>query len=223
MKTTNPLRKLPARLRRHARTPLLALAAWGVCLALLLTFFATRASFGSTGDEGWTSKSDGRITVRVSGSLDISPGDGSVEGDDLGDLSLRSETGGELQLVDSKGRPRYRYVPTTADEATLQGPNGPAYQVRHGQEGAKLVLSGASGGVLFRVKVKADKFNLYDSTDRRFAKGKRKDGAIVVRSEPDGADIGRITGASSLGEAGILSLPIPAPYRVLLWASRTQL
>jgi hypothetical protein len=74
----------------------------------------------------------------------------------------------------------------------------------------------ASGEVLYRVKLKEEKFNVYDGQGARVRHGKVKGGAVVVR-DAAGATVLTITGARDLGRAGLLATPIPDLPRALFW------
>lgn len=242
MKQIDPFRVLPPTFQKHLVVPYYVLAVWGFCVASLLVFFslagrpADRYGFAAaspelvsaspgSGDAGAVTERSLLVTGQVSMQILITEtGHPSFTGDGLDGLVLRGKAGGEVRLNDAAGKTLYRYKPKDGgDKAKLYGPDGKVvYRVKDVDAEHKLKLRGSDGSELYRVKVKDDKFNVYDGTGTRIAKGKLKDGEYRVTSEPQGASIGTIRGARDLGEAGILAMPVAAPYRLLLWYSLAE-
>lgn len=242
MKQIDPFRVLPLTFQKHLVVPYYVLAAWGFCVASLLVFFSlagrpiARYEFAAASPElvsaGPRPDNAGAVAERsllVSGqvSMQILIGDTghpSFTGDGLEGLVLRGEAGGEVRLKNAAGKTLYRYKPKDGgDKAKLYGPDGKVvYRVKDVDAEHKVKLRNPDGSELYRVKVKDDKFNVYDGKGTRIAKGKRKGGEYRVTSEPQGAPLGTITGARDLGEAGILAMPVAAPYRLLLWYSLAE-
>ncbi|MBI3562134.1 MAG: hypothetical protein HY080_10515 [Gammaproteobacteria bacterium] len=67
---------------------------------------------------------------------------------------------------------------------------------------------------LWRVKIKEDKFNLYDAHDTRLRHGKPKGDAISVRSEND-QQLLKIQGVNELRRASYLALPVDGKWQIL--------
>lgn len=99
---------------------------------------------------------------------------------------------------------------TTLNDAS----DSPRYVIE--EEAAEYTIK-EHGAKLFRVKVKDDKFNIYDASNQRVLHGKQKSPAWSVRKE-DGSESVRIFGPSTLREASLLGVPLPAEYRLLWWA-----
>lgn len=81
-------------------------------------------------------------------------------------------------------------------------------------------LRDAAGEVMFRVKHKDDKFNVYDASGTRILYGKLKKGQIVLRSASD-QQVGSVEG-SDLRRAAALVLPVPVPVRAIAYARRVD-
>jgi hypothetical protein len=69
-----------------------------------------------------------------------------------------------------------------------------------------------------RVKIKSDKFNIYDANAKRLLHGKQKEDGFGVKNETN-TQILKIKGVGSLREASYLSVPVPAEFRILIWAA----
>lgn len=102
----------------------------------------------------------------------------------------------------------------TANTVTLSdASDNPRYVVS--MDGEEYTVS-ENGAKLCRVKIKDDKFNIYDAGNQRTLHGKQKEGSWRLKRE-SGDDALRLSGPGSLREASFLSVPLPAEYRVLLW------
>jgi hypothetical protein len=242
MKQIDPFRVLPLTFQKHLVVPYYVLAAWGFCVASLLVFFSSagrpiaRQEFAAASPAlASSSPRPDKASVMTERSLLVSgqvslqiligaTGHPTFTGDGLEGLVLRGEAGGEVRLNNAAGKTLYRYKPRDGgDKAKLYGPDGKVvYRVKDVDAEHKLKLRSPDGSELYRVKVKDDKFNVYDGKGTRIAKGKLKGGEYRVTSEPQGATIGTIKGAKDLGEAGILAMPVAAPYRLLLWYSQAE-
>jgi hypothetical protein len=67
---------------------------------------------------------------------------------------------------------------------------------------------------LWRVKIKEDKFNIYDANDTRLRHGKPKGDDISVRSEND-QQLLKIQGVNELRRASYLALPLDSKWQIL--------
>lgn len=88
-----------------------------------------------------------------------------------------------------------------AEQLRFKAKDEAGYSIRDGAD-----------AVLFRVKVKEDKFNVYDGTGRRVLYGKEKKSQIQLRDDA-GTTIGAISGTTNLALAAILAVPIPPEMR----------
>ena len=116
------------------------------------------------------------------------------DGQTLG--SCVQDPGKPSTFTDASGQARYRLV---ASENT--------YQLRH-----------PDGGVAYRVKIKEDKFNIYDASDNRLLHGKEKPDGYGVKDQK-GKQVLKLKGVTSLKEASYLAVPIEAEFRILAWAA----
>lgn len=104
--------------------------------------------------------------------------------------------------------------------------NNDIVQYRLNGEDGEYALRDPQGNKIFRIKVKEEKFNIYDSKGVRLLHGKEKKGSILVRTESD-SEVMRISIDSSvaldkqLTVSGFLALELPGQYRALLaaWAA----
>lgn len=106
------------------------------------------------------------------------------------------------------------------DGFVIELTGGESYRVKARDEGGYSVRD-ASGAVLYRAKLKDDKFNIYDGTGARIRAGKAKKGAISVRND-GGTEIGTIQGTTSLKLAAILAMPLPPEVRAAALAQRVE-
>lgn len=114
-------------------------------------------------------------------------------GDEIASASKSED--GNLMLRDKKGSPRFVLV---ADEE--------GYRIFNMEK----VLQN-------RVKIKPEKFNLYDGEGKRIAHGKAKPDGWGVKNE-NGEQTLKIKGPASLKEASYFALPIDAELRLVAWA-----
>ena len=106
----------------------------------------------------------------------------------------KSEAGSFL-LKDATGTLRYTLI--ERDET---------YLVQHPDE-----------SLVNRVKLKEDKFNIYDAGANRILHGKAKPDGFGVKDQK-GLQVLKIKGPQSLKEASYLAVPLEDEFRILLWA-----
>jgi hypothetical protein len=130
---------------------------------------------------------------------------------------------GKISLKDSQSKVVWRYKSKESGESgdekgSLYGPSGQVeFKVKIKEAENKVKIRKQDGSELYSLKIKEDKFNIYDANGNRIQKGKYKKGQYVVRSDDDSSSITEITGANDLDEAGIMALPIPWPARAIIW------
>ena len=81
-------------------------------------------------------------------------------------------------------------------------------------EGYRIITP--DGAMKNRIKLKADKFNLYDANGQRLAHGKPRPNGFGVKDEK-GQQILKIKGIYSLKEASFFTLPIDSSMRIVAW------
>lgn len=187
--------------------------AWLAIVALLLgaatvwrAEIATQATAeGVATERPSPTDSVGGLTLRVKGDARI--GSFSCQYSERGDQTSvlldgtsygSAQASGELTVTDRDDG----FVVTFEDQS---------YRFKSRDDGGYSVRD-AQGAVLYRAKVKEDKFNIYDSGGRRLYYGKTKDGTLYLRDD-GGAKIGRIEGTSDLALAAILAVPLPKQVR----------
>lgn len=125
----------------------------------------------------------------------------------------------DVRLVDADGTPRYRLeLVEPTKSRILDGSGDLVWRVKREIEGGEetFKLYDGTDTIRHRTKIKSDSFNIYASGSERIAKGKPRDGAFESRPESGGAS-SLVTGPVTLRQAAVLSLPVAAPVRALLW------
>jgi hypothetical protein len=93
------------------------------------------------------------------------------------------------------------------------------FKVKAGDQGYSVFT--ASDELLNRIKIKEDKFNLYNKDAKRLLHGKQKDDGFGVKDEA-GTQLIKIKGVTSLKEASYFAVQFSPSYQVLLWAIEEQ-
>ena len=176
-----------------------------ILLAALASIFpfATSARAGDLSAQGQLT-----CTVHYEGTS------GSGKCDSLGDFSLQSANG-TIMVLSANGK-TLATLRTAGNERTVdvQSPAA-AYVVR--SEGAEYrVFTAEPRSLTVRVKIKDDKFNVYDPNDKRFLHGKQKEGGFVVEDERS-SKVLTIKGALTLRETSYLTLPLAIEADLALW------
>ncbi len=170
------------------------------CAALVIVAAATAAAQEATvsGDPAFTVRRNGAGYQVVRGAdswtMALEGSRARLQSGSGATVASAVKSGPTITMSDSTDTSRY-VVEANGDEYALK---------EHGVKTA-------------RVKIKGDKFNIYNGADQRTMHGKPKEGAWSVKKE-DGSEANRITGPSSLREASYLAVPLPVEYRALLWA-----
>ena len=110
-------------------------------------------------------------------------------------LRTRHQSDGVMRVVDVKG---------TA-----------VHELRRTSEGFE--LHAADGALLWRVKLKPDKFNVYDGSGTRKFHGKKKEDGISIHDDRD-AQIWKLKGLPALDDAMVFGLPIEMGEAALIFA-----
>lgn len=186
-------------------------------LAFLL--LVTVAGRGALGAEV-SIKGEAELKIRCDGSHGVvRQARAAVEGR-LADGTVLEKTSAEVRVVDAAGAIIAR-LERGKSEPILSGAAGPVYRVK--QEGEQTRLVGAADGKLvYRIKLKADKANLYDGTGARIRHVKAKEDGFGVKDEKD-RPLMKIKGTATLAEAARLAVPLEWPYRLALWAAESSL
>jgi hypothetical protein len=157
----------------------------------------------------------------VAGDLSITCGDDGTLTAACGSAGLLRVVGDPkaARLVDTDGATRYRLeVVEPTKSRILDGSGDLVWRVKREIEGGEetFKLYDGTDTIRHRTKIKPDSFNIYASGSERIAKGKPRDGAFESRPESGGAS-SLVTGPVTLRQAAVLSLPVAAPVRALLW------
>lgn len=118
------------------------------------------------------------------------------------------ELGGETWSVREKDDGFVVVAPST--EYRFKARDDEGYTVRH-----------PSGAMLYKVKFKDDKFNVYDAQNARILYGKGKGDRLVLRDDR-GTQQGRIEGERDLRRAAILAVPVPLEVRAIAFAHSVE-
>ena len=94
----------------------------------------------------------------------------------------------------------------------------PRFRMKSADEGYS--VHGISGEVVYKVKLKDDKLNIYDADEKRVVHAKVKKGEMVVRDESDEDQL-RIDSIQLLPSA-VLALPIAPQARALGWVMQDK-
>jgi hypothetical protein len=203
------LKYLPPALRDSLQRPRRILWIWLVLSLLMFYSSLTHAAAIEIRIEGPQPFS---FTERRDGHVELTWGPSHQSLDKIAE--------GGWQLSDS-GKVRSSLKPHK-EGFILSGESGEArYRVKEREagddSGLKLkILDAKTNQPLFRVKIKVDKFNIYDGADKRVMHGKFKDGKVTVKSEED-VKLLTIAGENRLTQAAALALPLDPGFRVLLW------
>jgi hypothetical protein len=120
-------------------------------------------------------------------------------------------------LVGDDGKPTLR-ARRSADGGVkiTDGKGAPVHELRPQAEGWTLV--GPDGALAWRVKVKADKVNVYDGTGARRYHLKAKEDGISIHDES--AQVWKLKGLATPADAAPFALPIDMGEAALLWVAR---
>ncbi len=205
-----------------SRVPRRAGPAWFAWLGVVVVLIGLAAVLHRGGDSDYTQGSTSttarplaasgysNLSVRGAGSFSLAvEDDGSArsvqwngttytDGAQIGAVSVRDKDDG--------------FVLTARSGTTLRfkAKDDSGYSIRN-----------ESGDVLYRVKVKDDKFNVYDSTGKRLLYGKEKKGELRLRDD-SGTEIGAINGTTQLAYAAILAVPIEPEMRIAAFVHRAE-
>lgn len=190
-------------------------AAWVVTVALAVAG-CSRSSAPSASATGAVA---GEIKVAV-----VGVGDFKLEPKDDG-FSLRGPGVDHLVLARTAQGFALRDRGNVALEARREGAailvrDGAGALVRTAQrddEGLRLL--GPGGALVARIKIKPDKFNVYDGAGARLRHGKQKEDGFSVKDEGREERAIKVKGVRSLGAAAIFALPIDFREAALLWAA----
>jgi hypothetical protein len=121
---------------------------------------------------------------------------------------------GEWVLKDAAGRALLRARAGPGGEVQVLGDGRERCTARPDGDGYRLFAPG--GALQVRVKVKPDKFNVYDSAGVRVRHGKAKEDGFSVK-DASGAREAKIRGPRSLREASFFALGLDFGEEALLW------
>jgi hypothetical protein len=240
MKTADPLGALPATLRSYSRYPWGLLLAWVACALLLFSLPLSPHTNQSSSHPlahippEQTAVSGEQVILAASGaeSLRVSKQSDRLSVADresiqvVGKETTATSCIYTLQQSASAGS---RAVSATGDTAAwnslrLMDASGKTlYTLSGDAEGFK--LKDDAGSLVSRVKFKEGSFNVYDADGQRTLKGKEKGGRYLVRTEA-GAEVrsfylnGPEPVELKLRMAAIFSLPLPLPYRTLIFTAQ---
>ncbi len=71
--------------------------------------------------------------------------------------------------------------------------------------------------LVFRIKEKVDKTNLYDGSDKRLYKVKTKPDGFSLKSAHDSSTVWKVKGAKGIKEASLFAAPLTLEERLVLW------
>lgn len=165
--------------------------------------------------------SAGSGEIKVSGSLNFKiEGTGpefKLKGDEITGLRAK-RVEKEVTLIDESGKPVLKAARVASNRIEVFELVPSQKKLREWKSRAEgYTVQDAAGKLAFRVKVKSDKFNLYDSKDARIFRGKPKDGYVNVKKESGDDRELKVSGAGGLLSASYFALPIPVRERVALW------
>lgn len=186
---------------------------WLVAAAFSLSSVAILISSpsGSLAAEARDLSIHGEINIKLreeGGSLRVFAGD--LDG------AVLQQTESGVQFFTRDNQLLGKCVKSSPEKSEIQDRNGAVVLTRTSLDTGYKILA-ADGSTLNRVKIKEDKFNIYDPQDNRLRHGKQKPDGFGVKTEKD-EQILKIKGAKTLLEASYLSLPIQEEKRILLWA-----
>ena len=158
------------------------------------------------------------ITGEVNFTISVSGGIATIRGHVLD--SSRVERSGPMITLKDKGGTVIARLVVTGGKGDLQAfsANG-TQRFRLADNAEQYRLSDTGNQLLLRVKLKEDKFNVYDKSGSRILHGKQKeDGGWGVKDEQD-VQVLKIKGTASLKETSCFALRVEPEYRVLVWAA----
>jgi len=177
-----------------------------ICLALLVSFLPLIAS---AQEREISVKGLNEFKILVVGqTLTIKGGefDGAKSVKTPVGFSLVKKDGSQISSI----RPGYEKSLELLTGDTVQ------FLIQLQDQGYSVVIPNAE--LLNRVKVKEDKFNLYDKAAARLLHGKQKEDGFGVKDEK-GEQVLKIKGVTTLREASWFALQIPVSLQVMGWAN----
>ena len=178
-------------------------------LSLFLLLFSSPAFSADERDLQIHGDFDSKLHISAE-QVSISSGtlDGGRMQRNAGTIVLQSKEGKNLGSAKTNGQ----------GEVELQNAEGKVvYLIRPNDKG--YLLLNDSKATMNRVKIKEDKFNLYDAADTRLLHGKQKEDGWGVKDEKDKQTL-KVKGARNLEEVSYLALPLAVEYRLLAWGSK---
>lgn len=205
---------------------------WGVSLLAMVSYASLSAPAttpnqptGSQVDDAHATEASGaQFTAMDATSLrvELPESRATFELEDRGALRLVTvhTQGGALELSGPGPVVASDLLLTERDDGFVVDHGERSYRFKARDEGGYSVRNEA-GTVLYRVKLKDDKFNVYDGQGTRLRAGKAKKGGISVRDDA-GTEIGRIEGTEQLAVAAVLALPLPPAVLGAALAQRVE-
>ena len=130
---------------------------------------------------------------------------------------IRAEAGGWALVGEDRKTLMRAKKSTDGAVHVTNGAGAATHDLKPGGDGFE--LHGSDGALLWRVKVKADKFNVYDAAGKRAFHGKRKDDGISIHDDGD-AQLWKIKGIAELAPAAPFGLPVDMGEVALLYVAR---
>ncbi len=154
-------------------------------------------------------------------------GTGKIQVSGVGEFSLSLDDSAGVRSATSDGT-LYRdgreiggvSVRDKEDGFVLTDPYGATVRFK-AKDDSGYSIRDEEGNVLYRVKLKEDKFNVYDGAGKRILYGKEKKGELRLRDDA-GTEIGRIEGITDLALAAILAVPISTELRIAALVHRVE-
>ena len=190
--------------RRISNLPLtLAMANLAVAALLVLTSSAAAQEYAGEGAANFRMSAAG-------GSIS------SLEPDVNGATLTRD--GGAAVLKSAEGKELARAEGAHGSTVTIRDNGNTMFTITYKTEGTEKQyrLNSPPDQLVYRVKIKEDKFNVYDSAAKRLYHGKQKPDGWSVNAE-GGEKAVKLRGPKSLEEASYFAVPIATRYRLVLW------
>lgn len=178
------------------------------------------SSTGSSGGYSSSSYTTARIGTPINIEVAVADGRLTINSGPLEGAWARRISPTTIELNSASGSLLAFYQVTPREDGNrieiLDGDSNMVYRVKSDDEGLKLILP--SSDLAARLKIKEDKFNIYNSSGNRIYYGKEKRGAILIRDD-QGRDLTTINANRSLTllEAALLCLPVEPQYKSLLF------